>query len=71
MGLNPLSGHWSHELSPFRSSDWSMAALAHGPCVRPSHGVPQRPMAVRTVEQRKEVAVAPVLETEEVCVPCG
>lgn len=48
-----------------------MAALAHGPCVRPSHGVPQRPMAVRAVEQRKEVAVAPVLETEEVCVPCG
>ena len=53
MGQNPLSGHWSHELSPLRSLDWPLPALAHGPCVRPSHGVPQRPMAIHAVEQKK------------------
>lgn len=41
----PLSGHWP--IPPY----------AHGPCVRPSHGVPQRPMIIPSVGNSSLVAV--------------
>lgn len=61
MGKTPLSmgclEPWTQS-SPL--NDWLLASLAHGPCVRPSHGVPQRPMIVHVVE--KKVAVEPAFQ---------